>query len=179
MKTTTYIAILFILISVFACKQDKKDADNSAVRAEEPVKKDKNTTRDDESASAHAIAVGLVGSPQGEVWIKRQDSTLHTIVTPDTAEGIFETADLSPNKKFVLLTAPLGDFGEAWVYNVKDGKLHKIEGGFGLGEMGWLEDSRIMLHQGCVLATYCKKLESVNNTTPWVLEVTEDLGKQD
>lgn len=81
-------------------------------------------------------------------------------------------------QKILLLTAPLGDGGEAWVYNVKDGKLHKIEGGFGLGEMGWLEDSRIMLHQGCVLATHCKKLESVNNKTPWLVEVTEDLGKK-
>jgi hypothetical protein len=179
MKATTYIAILFILISVFACKQDKNEAGNNAIRAEEPVKEDKNTTRDDESASAHATAVGLVGSPQGEVWIKKQDSTLHTIVAPKTAEGIFETAEMSPNKKFVLLTAPLGDFGEVWVYNVKDGKLYEIEGGFGLGEMGWLKDSRIMLHQGCVLATHCKKLESVNNKTPWTLKVTEDLGKYD
>lgn len=178
MKTTTRLAILSILISVFACKQDKNEAGNSAVRAEEPVKKDKNTTRDDESASAHAIAVGLVGSPQGEVWIKKQDSTLHTIVVPKTANGIFETAELSPNKKFVLLTAPLGDFGETWVYNVKDGKLYEIEGGFGLGEMGWLEDNRIMLHQGCVLATQCKKLESINNKTPWLVEVTEDLSKK-
>lgn len=128
--------------------------------------------------SAHAIAVGLVGSPQGEVWIKKQDSTLHTIAPPNNADGIFETAELSPNKRFVLLTAPLGDGGEAWVYNVKDGKLHEIDGGFGLGKMGWLEDSRIMLHQGCVLATHCKKLESVNNKSPWLVEVTEDLGKK-
>ncbi|QTY28202.1 hypothetical protein [Flavobacterium sp. CS20] len=128
--------------------------------------------------SALAVAVGLVGSSQGEVWIKKQDSTLHTIVVPKTANGIFETAELSPNKKFVLLTAPLGDFGEAWVYNVKDGKLYEIEGGFGLGEMGWLKDNRIMLHQGCVLATHCKKLESINNKTPWLVEVTEDLSKK-
>ncbi len=136
------------------------------------------TEKKSDDPSAHAESVGLVGSPQGEVWIKKQDSTLHTIVAPNNADGIFETAELSPNKRFVLLTAPLGDGGEAWVYNVKDDKLHKIEGGFGLGEMGWLEDSRIMLHQGCVLATYCKKLESVNNKSPWQVEVTEDLGKK-
>tara|TARA_R110000850_G_scaffold182360_1_gene307768 strand:+ start:19048 stop:19548 length:501 start_codon:yes stop_codon:yes gene_type:complete len=135
---------------------------------------DKKSTDD---PSAFAESIGMVGSPQGEVWIKKQDSTLDTIAAPGTANSVFETAELSPNKKFVLLTAPLGDGGEAWVYNVKDGKLHEIDGGFGLGDMGWMEDNRIMLHQGCVMAVYCLKLESVNNTTPWVLEITEDLGK--
>lgn len=126
-----------------------------------------------------AESVGLVGSPQGEVWIKKQDGTYDTIAAPATADGVFESAELSPNKEFVLLTAPIGDGGEAWVYHLKDGKLHDIEGGFGLGEMGWLEDNRIILHQGCIMAAYCLKLESINNTTPWDMEVTEDLGKGD
>lgn len=125
----------------------------------------------------YAISVGVVGSTQGEVWIKKRDSTLHVIAPPSTAEGGFEMAELSPNKKFVLLTAPLGDGGYAWVYNIQDGILYEIEGGFGLGDMGWLADSRVMLHQGCVLASQCKKMESISNTTPWMLKVTEDLGK--
>lgn len=125
----------------------------------------------------YATAIGFEESVQSNVWVKKQDGNIDTIVVPESAEGVFETAELSPNKQFVLLTIPVGDGGQAWIYNVRDGKLHEIEGGFGLGEIGWKDNGRLMLHQGCIMATYCKKLESVSNTVPWVLEVTEDLGK--
>ncbi|MCX2678925.1 OmpA family protein [Galbibacter sp. EGI 63066] len=51
MKTTTHIAILFILISVFACNQDKGTTEVKDEETEEPVKNDKNTTKDEEPAS--------------------------------------------------------------------------------------------------------------------------------
>lgn len=42
----------------------------------------------------------------------------------------------------------------------------------------WLKDNHIMLHQGCIMTTFCVQLESVNRKTPWVLEVIEDLSKK-
>lgn len=132
----------------------------------------------EQDESALVRAVDITDSADGEVWVKKHDGTSIRIKTPETADGVFETADLSPNKQFILITAPLGDGGQAWVYHIKEAKLYEIKGGFGLGKMGWLEDSRVMLHQGCRMADYCKKLESTSSKTPWLVRVTEDYSKK-
>ena len=116
---------------------------------------------------------------QDIVFIERQDGNLDSLHNPAPDEGELDLVELSPDNRMVLLTVTTGDGGRAWVYQVGNSEWHEIEGGFGLGEMGWLNDGRVVLHQGCVLATQCKKLESKSADAPWVMEVVEDLGKNE
>lgn len=89
----------------------------------------------------------------------------------------FGDAKISPNKRFVLAAIFIGDSGHAWIYDMKSDALHEVTGGLGLGELRWLADNRIVMHSGCVAAEYCKRLESVNSGTPWIVEVAKDLGR--
>lgn len=124
--------------------------------------------------SGKSVTVGFQGPLQDTVWVKKPDGSMDIIVPPPGAEGNFEMAEPSPNQKFILLTVSAGDGGQVWVYTVEDGKLHEVAGGFGMGEMGWLEDNRLMLHQGCIMAGACNKLKSVDSAHPWILKITED-----
>ncbi|HYE59825.1 MAG TPA: hypothetical protein VEA18_01415, partial [Candidatus Kapabacteria bacterium] len=127
---------------------------------------------------------------QGEIFSHVEGTIIHiydengkimrTIEPPEPFKDgpfSFDTAKISPNKRFVLTTIGIGDGGHAWIYDIQNDSLHEVTEGFGLGELGWLADNRIVLHSGCVAAEYCKRLESVSSETPWVVEVVKDLGR--
>ncbi len=116
---------------------------------------------------------------QGMVIIQKQDGKLDTLFNPIPEEGELDLVKLSPDNRMVLLTVPTGDGGRAWIYHVGNTEWHEIEGSFGLGEMDWLNDGRIVLHQGCIMATQCEKLESKSADTPWIMEIVEDLGRNE
>ncbi|NDV44814.1 hypothetical protein GTK07_15905 [Muricauda sp. 40Bstr401] len=114
---------------------------------------------------------------QGMIIIAKKDGQVDTLHNPAPEEGELDLVGPSPDNRMILLTVPTGDGGRAWVYHIGKTELHEIEGGFGLGEIGWRNKGGIVLHQGCVMMTHCKKLESKNVDSPWIMELVEDLGK--
>lgn len=120
-----------------------------------------------------------ISDTEPRVYIKdKKGEIVATIEHPaDMGTFPFTVAEVSPNNRFVLVGITIGDGGFAWIYNLKDNTLYEIKDGFGLGPLNWLKDNRVELYSGCISACYCKKLESVNNITPWIMQIKEDLGK--
>src|SRR4030042_3218035 len=78
----------------------------------------------------------------------------------------YESAVLSPNKKFIALEGTGWEWSILEIYDIFIGKIYSTNEN---GSAKWLPDSRLYVEGGCGMGLSCGIFESINNSEPWKL----------
>jgi len=82
---------------------------------------------------------------------------------------IYRKAELSPNKKFILLGSVAWEAIIVEVYDISTGEIHSANAsGSEFGE--WLSDNILKIIGECGMGISCGIYESIDSRAPWVLE---------
>ncbi len=110
-------------------------------------------------------------------YINENDEKIFVVQSIDNLTDLknvnYEKAELSPNKKFILLGSKGWEQINLEVYDVSTKKINKANAS-GSGFAEWLEDSRLKVVGECGMGISCGIYESSDNKTPWVLEKIQD-----
>lgn len=144
----------------------------------EPVKENTSKQESEQVAQEEESMVKNVILENGAVYYVNENDEKRLVVKSvddktDLENVNYEKAELSPDKKFILLGSKGLESVNVEIYDVSTKKIHKANAsGSGYGE--WLTDGKLKVVGECGMGISCGIYESADSDIPWVLEKIQD-----